>query len=42
MTDYCDTCKHLKEEVSRVQAIMNRLKQSGNANESELRMHENT
>ena len=42
MTDYCDTCKHLKEEVSRVQAVMNRLKQSGNANESELRMHENT
>lgn len=37
MTDYCDTCKQLKEEISRVQAIMNRLQQSGSAPESELR-----
>ena len=40
MTDYCDTCKHLKEEVSRVQAIMNRLRQSGNASEDELKAYE--
>lgn len=40
MTDYCDTCKHLKEELSRVQAIYNRLQQSGNATESELKTHE--
>lgn len=37
MTDYCDTCKQLKEEISRVQAITNRLQQSGSASESELR-----
>ena len=40
MTDYCDTCKHLKEELSRVQAITNRLQQSGNASESELKGYE--
>ena len=40
MTDYCDTCKNLKEELSRVQAITNRLQQSGNASEGELRAQE--
>lgn len=40
MTDYCDTCKHHKEELSRVQAIMNRLQQSGNASEDELKLYE--
>ena len=40
MTDYCDTCKNLKEELSRVQAIANRLQQSGNASESALRAQE--
>jgi vacuolar-type H+-ATPase subunit I/STV1 len=37
MTDYCDSCKHLKEQLSRNQAIMNRSQQSGNVTESELR-----
>ena len=36
MTDYCDTCKHLKEELSRNQAVLNRLQQSGSASEVEL------
>jgi hypothetical protein len=40
MTDYCDTCKNLKEELSRVQAITNRLQQSGNTSEDELRAQE--
>ena len=40
MTDYCDTCKSQKEELSRVQAITNWLQQSGNASESELRAQE--
>ena len=40
MTDYCDTCKNLKEELSRVQAVTNRLQQSGNASERELRAQE--
>lgn len=40
MTDYCDTCKHLKEELSRVQAIKNRLQQSGSASENELKHEE--
>ena len=40
MTDYCDTCKHLNEELSRVQAIMRRLQQSGNATEEELKHYE--
>ena len=40
MTDYCDTCKSQKEELSRVQSITNRLQQSGNASESELRAQE--
>ena len=31
MTDYCDTCKSLKEELCRTQAISNRLHQSGSA-----------
>ena len=29
MTDYCDTCKELKEQLSRNQAILNRSNQSG-------------
>ena len=33
MTDYCDTCKHLKEQLSRNQAVLNRLQQSGSASE---------
>ena len=36
MTDYCDTCKNLKEELSRNQAVKNRLHQSDNASESDL------
>lgn len=40
MTDYCDTCKHLKEELSRTQAIMNRLQQSGNASEVDIKYYE--
>ena len=40
MTDYCDTCKNLKEELSQVQAITNRLQQSGNASKGELRAQE--
>ena len=40
MTDYCDTCKQLKEELSRVQAIRKRLQQSGSAPESELKEYE--
>ena len=39
MTDYCDTCKNLKE-LPRVQAITNRLQQSSNASEGELRVQE--
>ena len=29
MTDYCDTCKYLTEQLSRQQAILNRLQKSG-------------
>ena len=36
-SDYCDTCKYLKEELSRQQAILKRLSQSGSAKEEELR-----
>ena len=39
MTDYCDTCKNLKEELCRTQAISNRLHQSGSAAEADLRAH---
>ena len=39
MTDYCDTCKSLKEELCRTQAISNRLHQSGSAAEADLRAH---
>ena len=28
MTYYCDTCKHLKQQLSRNQAVLNRLQQS--------------
>ena len=34
-TDYCDKCKHIKEELSRNEAIKKRLVQSGNATEAE-------
>ena len=34
MTDYCDTCKYLKEQLSRNQAILNRIQQSGSTPES--------
>ena len=37
MTDYCDTCKHLRELLSRNQAIINRSQQSGNASEGDIR-----
>ena len=37
MTDYCDTCKYLKEQVSWNQAITNRMQQSGSASEVEMR-----
>ena len=37
MTDYCDSCKHFKEQLSRNQAIINRFQQSGSAAEGELR-----
>ena len=37
MTDYCDTCKYLKEQPLRNQATINRSQQSGNALESDLR-----
>ena len=37
MTDYCDTCKIKKEELSRIQAVQNRLLQSGNASEGEIK-----
>lgn len=37
MTDYCDTCKYLKEQLSRNQAILNRQQQSGSTSEAELR-----
>ena len=37
MTDYCDTCKYLKEQLSRQQAILNRLQQSGSALETEVK-----
>ena len=33
MSDYCDTCKELQEEISRCQHIVNRLIQSGNTPE---------
>lgn len=39
-TDYCDTCKRLKENISRKEAIVKRLTQSGNATEEELRLNE--
>jgi len=42
MTDYCDSCKHFKEQLSRNQAIMNRYQQSGNATESELQSLQET
>ena len=42
MTDYCDSCKHFKEQLSRNQAIMNRYQQSGNATESELQALQET
>lgn len=37
MTDYCDTCKYLKEQLSRNQAITNRAQQSGSTPEGEMR-----
>lgn len=37
MTDYCDTCKYMKEQLSRNQAILNRLQQSGNSSEEDIR-----
>ena len=37
MTDYCDTCKYLKEQLSRNQAILNRQQQSGSTSGAELR-----
>ena len=37
MTDYCDTCKTIKEELSRNQAILNRNHQSGSATEDDIK-----
>ena len=42
MTGYCDSRKHLKEQLSRNQAIMNLSHQSGNATEIELLALEET
>ena len=42
MTDYCDTCKYLREQLSRQQAILNRLQQSGSALEAEVKVIETT
>ena len=42
MTDYCDTCKYLREQLSRQQAILNRLQQSGSALETEVKEIEKT
>ena len=36
MTDYCDTCKYLKEQLSRNQAIINRSQQSGSVPEIQV------
>lgn len=37
MTDYCDTCKFIKEQQSRNQAILNRSRQSGSSSEEDIR-----
>ena len=37
MTDYCDTCKNLKEQLLRNQAILNRAHQSGSSSEGDIR-----
>ena len=42
MTDYCDSCKDFKEQLSRNQAVINRSKQSGNATVNELHTLEKT
>ena len=42
MTDYCDTCKYLKEQLSRNQAIANSAQQSGSASEGEIRALQST
>ena len=39
-TDYCDTCQRLKEDISRKEAIMKQLIQSGNSTEEELQLNE--
>ena len=36
-SDYCNTCKYHKEEISRQNAILKRLSQSGSAQEEELK-----
>ena len=42
MTDYRDTCKYLKEQLSRNQAITDRWQQSGSASDVEMRANEST
>ena len=42
MTDYCDTCKYLREQLSRQRAILNRLQQSGSVLETEVKTTEKT
>ena len=42
MTDYCDTCQYLKEQLTRNQAIFNRMQQSGSASRVEMRAMEST
>lgn len=37
MTDYCDTCKYLKEQQSRNQAILNRSRQSSSSSEEDIK-----
>ena len=36
-SDYCDTCKYLKEEISRQSAVLKRLMQAGSAQEQGIR-----
>ena len=40
MTDYCDTCKHLKEEIQRHTAVIQRIRDSGNIVQSQMKQLE--
>ena len=37
MTDYCDTCKCLREQILRQKLVHNRLQQSGSALQEDLK-----